>query len=674
MENRKEQSINNLPKSTIEDTVGNVFRIHLNEENVELGNEFCKYYYATDESEEEFFAIIFENNFLPRIDVFDSLSKSPIEGLNNIITYSVVPISTLKEERLVAIVNSYDIKSTLASKLQEGTTITLQEAEDIVGSINNILINLKDRKIFCCNINPSNILMKDGKFYALREFINTLPNYSQKEQYLAPELVECHKAARYIKNSTSDIYALGVSIFEAYTNKHYWNEHPTIHDYNHARFENFTNKYLLGKVKVPERLKTLLKWTMHDDADVRWKNINIKEWVEGKNNKSNLESFADAKNIIGFKDHNYSKLKSLAYALYNHWTDAIKFIKDTKLVKWASREQLSNDSLEAIKHIITKKSESSFVVADTLGSNIKLSRLLSLIDYNGPIRQEGLALSASAIPYIIYYLVMDNNRATIEKVVQIIKDEAWDFYNDNINSAGHIGIADADKFLIYAHNFHSGSAAKGVERLAYSLNPWLPCQSKLVKGKYVNSIQELLIALDDYAEKNPKNFTIDRHIIAFTAAKLDLKEDIRATILQNFPKFSDHPAVRSLSIIHLLLQHEPNVEISNICKAIALDLKQMFEEHLHNVEFKKITISKIEEISKEGDLNQIIHMLSDQQQFINDYNGYYEACRQAKIIERKIQLLTNQENIFNNALALGQKTTVLLSYVLCFIVTVAVIM
>lgn len=675
MENRKEPSVNfYIPRSKIEDTVENIFRIHLNEENVELGNEFCKYYYATDENEEEFFAIVFENNFIPRIEVFDSLSKSPIAGLNNIIAYSVVSISTLKEERLVAIVNSYDIKSTLASKLQEGLTITLQEVEDIVGSINNILINLKDRRIFCCNINPSNILMKDGNFYALREFINTLPNYSQKDQYLSPELIECHKAARYVKNSASDIYALGVSMFEAYTNKQFWNEHPNIYDYNHARFENSTNKYLLGKVKVPERLKTLLKWTMHDDADVRWKNISIKEWVEGKNNKSNLESFADARNIIGFKDHNYSKLKSLAYALYNHWNDAIKFIRDTKLLKWASREQLSNDSLEAIKQIVAKKSESSFVIADTLGSNIKLSRLLSLLDYNGPIRQEGLALSASAIPYIIYYLVMDNNRATTEKIVQIIKEEAWDFYSNNINSSGHIGIADADKFLTYANNFQSGSAAKGIERLAYSLNPWLPCQSKLTKGKYVTSVQELLIALNDYAEKNPKNFTIDRHIIAFTAAKLDLKEDIRATILPNFPKFSEHPAVRGLSIIHLLQQHEPTIEISNICKAIALDLKQMFEEHLHNVEFKKLTISKIEEISKEGDLNQIIQMLSDHQQFINDYNGYYEACRQAKIIEKKIQSLTNQENIFNNALALGQKTTVLLSYVLCFIVTVAVIM
>ena len=39
MENRKEQSINiQLPKSITEDSVENIFKIHLNEEIVELGN------------------------------------------------------------------------------------------------------------------------------------------------------------------------------------------------------------------------------------------------------------------------------------------------------------------------------------------------------------------------------------------------------------------------------------------------------------------------------------------------------------------------------------------------------------------------------------------------------------------------------------------------------------
>ena len=78
-------------------------------------------------------------------------------------------------------------------------------------------------------------------------------------------------------------------------------------------------------------------------------------------------------------------------------------------------------------------------------------------------------------------------------------------------------------------------------------------------------------------------------------------------------------------------------------------------------------------MKKNQSVEKIIQILSDQQQFINDYNGYYEACRKTKLIEEKIKTLRNEDKIFSGALLLGQKTTVLVSYVLCFIVTVAVI-
>ena len=103
-----------LPRSNIENTIDNVFKIHLNEEILELSNEFCKYYYETDiEEQEEYFAIVFENNFVPNIKNIDFLYNHPIEGLNKIINYSVVRLSSTKEERLVVLVESYNVENTL---------------------------------------------------------------------------------------------------------------------------------------------------------------------------------------------------------------------------------------------------------------------------------------------------------------------------------------------------------------------------------------------------------------------------------------------------------------------------------------------------------------------------------------------------------------------------------
>lgn len=180
------------------------------------------------------------------------------------------------------------------------------------------------------------------------------------------------------------------------------------------------------------------------------------------------------------------------------------------------------------------------------------------------------------------------------------------------------------------------------------------------------------MSLDYIAEKNPRKFNIDKHIFAFVFAKLNLTEAIRSTILPNFPKISEHPVVRTLGILNVLQQHEPDIEIPNICRVIASDLKELFKNHLHNVEFKDKILSMIDEVTEEGSLSNIIQILSDQQQFINDYNGYYKACKKAKILEQKIKSLNNERKIFNSHLILGQKMTVLVSYVLCFIVTVSV--
>lgn len=666
-----------LPKSNIEDTVDSIFKIHLNEEILELSNEFCKYYYATDtEEQEEYFAIIFENNFIPDIKNIDFLSKHPIEGLNKIISYSVIRLSSTKEEKLVAIIDSYNPEETLESHLEKGTAITATELEKMVASITKILTNLQDARIFCCSINPANILMRNGNFLALREFIDSYPDYYQKEQYLAPELVECHPAARFVESSKSDIYALGITMLQAYTMRTHWSDHKKIYDYNVARFENTTYKYLLSRTKLPEKLRVFFKCTLRDDASMRWKTADLKEWLNGKITKTTHESLTDNKNTLGFNDNNYSTVKALSYALFNHWTEAMKFIKDTKILKWAGREQFSNDDLDSIQSLIDKKTDSSFVVTNTLNSHIKISKLLSILDKDGSIRQDGLALSATSIPTFLHYLIINNKKELAEKVLKLIKDEAWNQYQENEDSAGHLSRAGAETLITMAAHTQSKSSpsiANSIEKLVYSLNPNAICSSVLLKEYHVTTIPELLMSLDYVAGKNPKKFNIDRHIVAFITAKLDLQEDIKAAILPNFPKISEHPVIRALSILNLLQQHEPDIEIPNICKVVSLDLKELFEDHLHNVEFKAKILSMLDEVAKENNLSQIIQILSDQQQFINDYNGYYEACRRAKILEQKIKQLNNEGNLFSSSLMLGQKTTVLVSYVLCLVVTVAVI-
>lgn len=673
-ENQIEQDeIIEVKRSSQKNMVGDIFKIHLNEPVHELSNEFCKYYYASNiEDDGEFLAIVYENAFIHPIATIDKLYQKNLPHLNIIHEYSIVELSSTGSENLVVIIDSYDPKSNLELYVAENSSISLNMAEDIISQISQLLKSLHDAGIYYANICPKNIIIKDNKMLFVKEFINSIPLYYQPNAYLAPELINCHPAAREHSSVKVDTYALGMTIYASYIGKHPWIDFKTDKDYDSIRLENTTFKYLLNRTKLSEKFRAFFKGTLHDDILVRWSPDHLIDWCNGKHNNINKhESLTEKNNQINFDEDNYSNLKSLSNAFYHNWDKALRFIKDDKLYKWASREQINNDVLEGIKDVVDLKA-ANVVAPNNLNTHNKLTRLFSFIDPAGGIRIMNLALSPTSIPRFLQYLFTRMKKTEYEKLINVIKDQLWEQYTTK-NSIGYLEEKLQNQFSNATKNIILGSSSKGVERLIYSLNSNSRCMSKMLDKYYATNLRELIISLDKYAATNPKKFILDRHVIGFVSAKLGLNDDIKPTIFSHFPKLVDHPAITTLNVMNVLQQHEPELKIPNICRAITHGLRELLEDNLHNIHFKDEIIKKLEKASQNGDLSNIIKTLSNQQQFINDYNGYYEACRKVKMIEDKIFNLNNTDSTFNTSLLLGQKVAVLTSYILCFIVTVTVI-
>jgi hypothetical protein len=205
------------------------------------------------------------------------------------------------------------------------------------------------------------------------------------------------------------------------------------------------------------------------------------------------------------------------------------------------------------------------------------------------------------------------------------------------------------------------------------LNPHIPCLSPILSEDYVTNISELLLSLDKIAGQNPEKFNLDRQIIAFTAAKIDVRQEVNLKILKNFPKFSDNPLIYGLSILSIAQQYEPSLKIPNLCKVLTNKIIELFDEFLHNAKFKDQLREKLTELAKAGSLAKIVELLYDQNPFINDYNGFYSANMEIQKLKHQIAALTYNEKIFDSSLVLGQKLTVLFSYILCLVVTVILV-
>lgn len=663
-----------ITRSTQDDLVEDLYRINVNSHIHELSNEFCKYYESIDiENGHEYFAIVFEKHFIPNFEMLQALKTSTIESINRLITYSIVKISSTKSYNLVAIVAKYNFRDNLFNYIEQHGALSAKQIENSLITSFATLINQCERAdIQCGNINPFNIIVLDDGEFLLREPIISYPNFYQVGCYVAPELAECTAAGRVVYGTAADVYAFGITVFYALTGTQPWLDYEDPCIFNEDRFEQTTFRLLLNKRKISEQLRSFFKWVLHDNAIMRWQARNIFEWLAGHTPKtSSFEKMSEDNNLISFHGRNYSTLKSLAYALFCSWDEALQFTYDDRLAKWVQRNHVNNNIVEELYGILSR--EKAYNAFSHSNERMwKLTKLLSIIDPYGGIRQDGFAISAASIPTIIHYLNIKNKRVAIEQVVKIIKECYWSVNNNRL-SATNVSLQLDTELKSTSKTFLLASPLFGLERVTYSLNPYTICFSPIVINEYVITLSELLLRLDDIATQAPEKFNIDRHIIAFIAAKIALKHESDVTILSNFPKFSEHYLIYGLCILNIAQKYEPDIPVHNLCKVITLKIIELFNEHLHNTQFKQNLAQLLTEDAETGDLSKVISRLNNQTDFMNDYNGYYNASIEVQRLKTQIQLLHSEDRIFDRAIFLGQKLTVLASYVLCFIVTVILI-
>ena len=671
----KEAELNNdadpnqliIPRSFQEDVIDGLFRINLDNHIQSLDNEFCKYFVATQiQTNKEYFAIVFEKEFNISINLLNVLKSSHIRGLNNLVTYAVAPLSSLKGSYLVAIVEEYDFSNNLASHIQKHGSLSYDVIEKkLIPTLVEMLTQCGRLGVGCGNINPTNIVMLDNDNFMLREFVNSYQGFYQNNHYLAPEITECMELGRSSNSIAIDIYAIGITIFYAITGAEVWAEYKNISQYNDARFDISTFKLLVNKRKILDKFKILLKGLVHDDALCRWQITHINEWLFGNSTKTIFERVTENTNLLNFNGRNYSNLKSIAYALFCHWDEALNFIQDDKLIKWMERQNLDNDLINKVKKIVREKRfAQSFTVKNLNDLGDKLSQLLSIIDPQGPIRQRGIAFSVYSIPSVLHYFFIKDRTLAAEKILQNLQNQDLSIYKNFDENIGNVLLSLSNE-KTQIHDF---------ERAIYLINPNAICLSAVLSSEYVTNFQELLVTLDKIAMQIPNKFFIDRSILAFIIARAGIKLESSVKIFSNFPKFADNPYIYGLCLLSIAQKNAPDIKITNLCNLLVGKIIELFNASIHNVKFKRELEAELLDVSNEGDLSKIVDLLKDQTKFVNDYNGYYKAYKEIEHLQHQIKSLTFEDFLFNNALLFGQKLTVLLSYLLCFIVTMILIM
>ncbi len=227
--------------------------------------------------------------------------------------------------------------------------------------------------------------------------------------------------------------------------------------------------------------------------------------------------------------------RSLAYALAAEPEQALDALRSNAVEHWLRRglgdAQLAARMEEAVRHRGADVQRN-----DSNGDAALVMRTIALLDPLAPLCWRGVALWPDGIgPALAVAQASDPDAvARIEEIVRGEEAGEW---------AGlRADRCDYAMLRVEARQQHSWLGQRdrtgGAPRLAYLLNPLMPCASPLVEGRWVARLADVLPALEETAGRVDPRQTepIDVHVAAFISARLERRMDNELAFQTGDPK------------------------------------------------------------------------------------------------------------------------------------------
>ncbi len=658
-----------------EDVVGDMYRVQVHNPIPELSNEFVRYYLATHtETNQEFFAIIFERNFLPNFRLINAIMNSPDDFFIKPLALSITRLSINKTKYPAVIINKYDYQDSLSNNFEK---IGPNNIKFIISNLLPFLakiIQFSDMNNFNIgNINTDNIIFSEGKL-TLREPYIAYPHYFQENIYLATELLDADPAGRTTNNSAADVYAAGITMLVTY-----FNEFPFAESMEKLKKDRLNhNSFLstIGKKRLPDEIKNCIKGCLSDNVFERWKVRNLQEWASGKvssSKNSQTQEASDAFAAVSFNGQNYDHFRSLASALFREWDHGLSFLSEERVLKWIQRGTGKSKIIEFLDELTFRDSATSHYSSALVDKDERLFKTIIALDAQGPIRFSKFASHISALSNMFHYAFSRQLKNIMDTVIKISLRNSWDdkvkyHSREELNPAIILNLSQVQGF------YSSQTPGCGLERVLYHLNPALPCLSPLFFNEYYTTLKDVLFALERLAATNPEKLIFDKHIISFIANKIGLKREEYINIAKNFPAQSYNASIAALVILVLAISFENKIELPSLTSLLGQRTSEFVEKNLRNVRLKKLIEEKIKNAAQESDLGAILKIASNPKIYQNDQTGYYKASRDINLINKKITALTNNKDVTEFGTLFGQRITVLVSYLIFLIIILCMVL
>lgn len=493
----------------------------------------------------------------------------------------------------------------------EVTRMLIQPAAELLEQLANN--NLTHRAI-----RPDNLFYLDAEQsqLVLGDCISVPPAVAQPVVFETIESGMSLPAGRGDGSSLDDLYSLGVTILTLLIG-HMPLAGMSDEEVVAEKLRHGSYNCLVGRERVSLTMMEVLRGLLNDDEKERWTINDILYWTNGRRQNPKTAAIPrKANRPFVFNGNEYQTTRELANAFANNWDAAAGPIKDGSLNVWLRRGFNDEELIESVHNAMTDP------VSIERSDDWMISRVCIALDPQGPIRYRQLRASIEGLGALIGAYIDDEDMRDV--FAKVLREQLPAFWHRNQRRPTKTQEELIEDYERARSNVDRIGLGSGLERVAYDLNPNLPCKSPIFNDGYVVDVSGYLPALEFIAVSSGElKSLVDRNGAAFLASKMT--HEITAELRDLDNKVDPH--VELIACVRILSRIQDGVakkEFVQLCHAIASLLEPSIER-FHSRTVRERVRERLKRVTRGGQLSRLVDVVNDSRDAIADSKAYQQA-------------------------------------------------
>ncbi|MBP5856506.1 hypothetical protein KAJ83_05765 [Marivibrio halodurans] len=597
----------------------------------------------TRDGSRQIYALVCDPKMPPRLDIVSTVHRVDHRNLQRVVDWSVLDWPQ-EGRRCPVVVMEQPQGDRVFPQLTDWRAPMTEEAVTrlFLAPVVSILRDMHALGVHHRNIRPNNLYFvnSDDREMCLGECFTAQPGTNQTALF---ETMECGLAApagRGEGGAENDLYAVGATAIALLTGKVPMAE-KTDEEVMLRRLNVGSYAALVHNQRISLTMMEPLRGLLNDDPKERWTLEDLSLWLNGRRLSPKQQVMpTKASRAYSFAGRDYFTARELAHAMHRHWDSAVMPIRDGSLDTWLRRGLSEDDRVEAVNQAKGGVGQHD---DDKL-----IARVLIALDPEGPVRLRDFSATIEGIGSLVGLNVHDANARTLfARVNSMGLGQFWLEQQRKVdpNQLRYLTRMDKAKMVM-----NQPGLGFGIERVAYELNPNLPCLSPLFERDYIATIEHLLPAYERLAQAveagrvDPVRRLIDRDSAAYIGVNYKRPS---GTELRDIEREGDDPPGR-IAQIRLLANIQDymhkKTDFPALC-ALAATILEPAIERFQSRERRARVRDRLRKAARGGRLSALLDVVDDQQEVANDQRNFESAVRNyAASVEETIQVKRDIKN------------------------------